>query len=87
MFIAGATGYLGRFMVKEALRRGYKVRALTRDKARLPAELAEIQGRASPREQGWVLNFVRVALVVNVGQVYKQLVPKVVLRFNIRSMY
>ena len=58
MFIAGATGYLGRFMVKEALKRGYKVRALTRDMAKLPAELAEIQGRASPCEHGWVLDFV-----------------------------
>ena len=43
MLVAGATGYLGRFVVKEALERGYKVRALTRKKARLPAELAEIQ--------------------------------------------
>ena len=42
MFVAGATGYLGRFVVKEALERGYKVRALARDKARLPPELAEI---------------------------------------------
>ena len=42
MFVAGATGYLGRFVVREALERGYKVRALARDKARLPPELAEV---------------------------------------------
>ena len=43
MLVAGATGYLGRFVVKEALERGYKVRALTRKKAMLPDELAGIQ--------------------------------------------
>ena len=42
IFVAGATGYLGKFVVQEALKRGYKVRALTRNKARLPAELAGI---------------------------------------------
>ena len=42
IFVAGATGYLGRFVVREALARGYAVRALTRDGARLPPELAEI---------------------------------------------
>ena len=42
IFVAGATGYLGRFVVREALARGYAVRALTRDGSRLPPELAEI---------------------------------------------
>ena len=47
IFVAGATGYLGRFVVREALARGYKVRALARDRARLPPKLAEI-----PQQQG-----------------------------------
>ena len=55
IFVAGATGYLGRFVVREALARGHAVRALTRDGARLPPELAEIpraEGAAFEVEEG-----------------------------------
>ena len=31
ILVAGATGYLGRFIVAELHRRGYQVRALVRD--------------------------------------------------------
>lgn len=34
--IAGATGYLGRYLVQASLDRGYKVRVLTQDASRLP---------------------------------------------------
>ncbi len=40
ILIAGATGYLGRFLVKEARRQGYWARALTRDAEKL-AHLGE----------------------------------------------
>jgi uncharacterized protein YbjT (DUF2867 family) len=39
VLIAGATGYLGRFLVSEYARRGWRVRALVRREADLPAEL------------------------------------------------
>ncbi|WP_083602475.1 NAD-dependent epimerase/dehydratase family protein [Hydrococcus rivularis] len=31
-FITGASGFLGRYVVAEALRRGYRVRAIAREK-------------------------------------------------------
>lgn len=42
IFVAGATGYLGQFIVQEALKCGYSVRALTRNKSRLPPNLTQI---------------------------------------------
>lgn len=39
VLIAGATGYLGRYLVQEYARRGWRVRALVRRTADLPAEM------------------------------------------------
>lgn len=47
IFIAGATGYLGKFMVKECLTRGYNVVVLTRSKARFPKELQAFADESS----------------------------------------
>ncbi|MFC2284463.1 MAG: NmrA family NAD(P)-binding protein, partial [Corynebacterium matruchotii] len=45
ILVAGATGYLGRFIVAELHRRGYQVRALVRDLGR--AESPGIYGSPS----------------------------------------
>lgn len=45
ILVAGATGYLGRFIVAELHRRGYQVRALVRDLGR--AEAPGIYGSPS----------------------------------------
>jgi uncharacterized protein YbjT (DUF2867 family) len=41
VLIAGATGSIGRYAVAEALRQGYAVRALVRDRARAARVLPE----------------------------------------------
>jgi uncharacterized protein YbjT (DUF2867 family) len=48
VFIAGGTGYLGRPLIAELLRRGHQVRALVRDgsQRKLPAGCAPVTGNA-----------------------------------------
>lgn len=43
VLIAGATGYLGRFLVQEYARRGWRVKALVRRDADLPAEMVHAE--------------------------------------------
>ena len=45
VLIAGATGYLGRFLVSEYARRGWQVRALVRRAAELEAQLVRAERR------------------------------------------
>ena len=37
VLVAGSSGYLGRFVVREVKRRGYRIRALARNPGRLAA--------------------------------------------------
>ena len=60
ILVAGATGYLGRFIVAELHRRGYQVRALVRDLGR--AEAPGIYG--SPSLTGLVADW-RIGDVTN----------------------
>jgi len=43
VLIAGATGYLGRYLVEEYARRGWRVKALVRRDADLPAEMVHAE--------------------------------------------
>ena len=50
ILVAGATGYLGRFVVAELHQRGFKVRAITRSRAR-----AESLGHWESQSRGLTL--------------------------------
>lgn len=52
VLIAGATGYLGRYLVEEYARRGWRVKALVRRDADLPAEMIHAEATRPETLQG-----------------------------------